>query len=111
MGASTSEEEAHEGILEQQDNQGVTCNLRTRGIYVETSMLFQACTVIGAFRLQNRDVIMHQDRIKKSKRQYIICSCTSILQLTERSEAKGDEGKRPQVVTLVVHSRITYSVR
>ena len=47
--------------------------------YVDTSMLFQTCTVTGGIRLQNRDMITHQDRTEKVTEQYMIRNRACIL--------------------------------
>ena len=69
MGASTSKREAGEGFLEQQVKKGLHLVFESEVFYVDTSMLFQNCTVIGAIRLQNRDMIIHQFRTGKGTEQ------------------------------------------
>jgi hypothetical protein len=68
MGASTLKREAGE-VLEQRVK-GVTFSLRTRGLLCRHKYtISKNCTVIGAIRLQNRDMITHQIRTGKGIEQ------------------------------------------
>jgi hypothetical protein len=92
MGASTSKGMARKGIRSSKTTR-IHSFFEREACYVDTSTLLRTCTVIGAIRLQNRDTITHRDRTEKVTEQYIDRNRTCILQLTERSEARGRRGK------------------
>ena len=55
-GCEYFEGRAGKGFLGATDELDYIQSLNARLFYVDTSMLFQICTVIGAIRLQNRDI-------------------------------------------------------